>query len=191
MRWQNARVALAGALLFGMIPARGEKIYVYPLLKHPISMALCAMDEWGKPLAGESVSIFPFREDKLFAKWGRLNGVTDTNGCFWIRGIPAGPWCNCDFGPETNDYYHSSVDIGNVKLYDGMVVTGVVRKVINPITLKNSLLSVCGKDGLSVFGIDLMKGELMPPDGKGSVTDAVLRVSMVSQEDSAGGQKSR
>lgn len=188
MRWQNARGVLAGAILFGLIPARGEKMYVYPLLKQPIRMALCAVDEWGKPLVGESVAIFPFREDKLFAKFGKLKGATDTNGCFWVRGIPAGPWCHCYFGPETDDYYRSSLDIGNVKLFDGLVVTGVVRKVGNPIKMKNSLLSVSGKEGLSVFGIDLMKGELMPPAGNGSVTDAVLRVGTELRGNADGGQ---
>ena len=88
------------ALSLGVLQARGERMYVRPLSKKPIEMVLYAVDEYGKPLAGEPVKIRMFKEDKLFAKWGPLEGVTDTNGYFRAKGTPGGPLCWCYFHPD-------------------------------------------------------------------------------------------
>jgi len=152
---------------------------LYPITEGPINMAFYAVDEWGKPVAGEPVEVRYIREDKLFAKWGVLNGVTDTNGYFRMRGTPSGPAFVCNFTRKDDGYYLSGFSDYQYPgpFVDGMVMTSVVRKVGNPINLWSSCVSAKGNEEPAEFGIDIVKGELMPPDGKGSVTDAVLRVS--------------
>ena len=175
------------ALSLGVLQARGERVYVRPLSKKPIEMVLYAVDECGKPLAGEPVKIRMFKEDKLFAKWGPLEGVTDTNGYFRAKGTPGGPFCWCYFHPDDNGYYHTSVEYGTMEMRVGTVVTGVVRKVVNPINMHLASVWTRGSERPAEFGIDVVKGELMPPDGKGSVTDAVLSVSTEMREDADSG----
>ena len=185
---------LVSIVMLAVLPAKGgKKIYVYPRTEHPIDMAVYAVDEWGKSVAGEPVKVWYIREDKPFAKWGELNGITDTNGYFRVRGTPGGPTFVCSFCRNDDNYYNSSVSDYQIEggFKDGLVITGVVRKVGNPIKMWGGDVNVSVKGNTEpiVLGIDLMKGELMPPDGKGSVTDAVIRVTTFLEEDTTNGKR--
>ena len=177
----------AASLMF--CEAQGGKVYGRALSKRPIEMTLYSMDESGKPLAGEPVSLYLFREDKLFAKWGEMRGVTDSNGFFRVKGTPGGVGkcgCFCDFRPGETNYYHTSVEAGARDVSHSVVITGVVRKIVNPVKMYGgTIFASSHKNHKTELGIDMVKGELMPPDGRGSVTDAVLRVCTDVPKDSA------
>ena len=168
----------AASLMF--CEAQGGKVYGHALTKQPIEMTLYAMDESGKPLAGEPVRLYMFREDKLFAKWGGVRGVTDSNGYFRVKGTPGGVGncgCFCDFRPGETNYYYTSVEAGAGDVSLNMVITGIVRKIVNPVKMYGDTVAASShKNHKSELGIDMVRGELMPPDGRGCVTDAVLRV---------------
>ena len=193
MKQQLGKVVLLGVSLLALCNANGEKAYGYRLSRHPVDMTFYAMDEWGKPLAGEPVRLRPFLEDKLFAKWGTVHGVTDSNGYFRVRGTPAGAgeWgLFCYFRPDDYGYYKSFIEVGAGDQPIDMVVTGVVRKIVNPIKLYTGDVNLYERKELSAeFGIDIVKCDLMPPDGSGSVTDAVFRISSELWEDSAEGHR--
>jgi len=182
------------SMMLAVLPAKGgKKIYVYPRAEHPIDMAVYAVDEWGKSVAGAPVKVWYIREDKPFAKWGAVSGITDTNGYLRIRGTPGGPTFVCSFNRNDGNYYNSAVSDYQIEgdFKDGLVVTGVIRKIGNPIKMwgGNVDISVKGKTEPVVLGIDLMKGALMPPDGKGSVTDAVIKVTTFLREDPTNGKR--
>lgn len=187
----SVRIALLAVAAFvGLVEARAEKMYIYPLTKRPVNVSIFAMDEYGNPLAGEPVTVCPFLEDKPGAKWDSITRATGEDGYLRLRGKPAGQFFNIDFRVGDTNYYHTGLECANRPWQDikEFVVTGVVRKIGNPIKMHLSAVYVRGNGPTGVFYIDMMKGELMPPEGKGSVTDAVLRVSTEMYTDPVSGK---
>ncbi len=182
-------LVLIGFSISYILPACGEKMYFHSRTKEPVDFVMLAIDEWGKPLANEAVTISPYREDSLFAKWKILKGQTDSNGCFRAKGYIGGPECFCHYRPGDIEYYCTSLAVNTPDVARGVVITGVVRKVGNPVPMGYPTIYVRGEREFAEFGIDMVKGELMPPDGKGLVTDAVLRVSTEFRKDPINARK--
>lgn len=147
-------------------------------------IVLCALGDCGSPIVAD----VRVRMGMNFAeKSYEINGVTDTNGCFVIEGITTGN--EVEITLTKTGYYSSTRRLCYVKMGDernvkdgcwqpwGMEECMVIRKIEDPINIRNFCGFIDAPATNRWIGLDLKEGCWVKPYGKGLVADIEVLVA--------------
>lgn len=127
---------------------------------------ICAVNEERRPVEGLEVQV------RLNYGRGRLrNFITDKDGMISFKD-DIGDCAKCRFSLDEKLYYRSHVTFWPKQ--SGTVVTGVVKRAASPSRMVNTSFRWAMSNVVERVGVDLLKGDLMPPHGKGRHADLYL-----------------
>jgi len=145
----------------------------------PARFTAKVIDEDGKPLEGMSIVA------QFYSEEPRQKGCTDSNGFFVAeckKAMLGEAGYSVNHNHRKSDYYESGGQYNFEKIVDGRwepwspVVTAVVRRIVNPISMYAKQVETMIPVTNSLCGYDLMVGDWVAPNGAGKISDMLFRV---------------
>jgi len=177
-------VGLMGASAHSFPPKRTDKGYVDAISKGADTwIELSVVDDEGVPVEGAEVkAIFSFR-----GGFRHVQCETGSDGNASIHGKTTGD--EIVFMIGKHGYYGSQIKTSYLRFGENRPVEDgkwqpwgesrkvILRKIKNPVGLRQSDLSLMVPDTNAWFGVDLECGDWVKPHGKGVVVDCEVRVT--------------